>query len=131
DQFPGINDSGLYLAAVATDRRQSCKDLRVSRMLGMCLLEDLEGTCALVHRVQGHTEDVAVAGVLWSQLRRAPQGAERLRLLPATHQEEAKRMVQRRVIRGYCQPLPQNCVAGCIPVLHPVEIRQIHIRWRK
>src|SRR5262245_45485665 len=78
-------------------------------MSRMCLPEDLEGTFALVQRVQGHAEDVTVAGVLWSQLSRAPQGAERFRPLSAAYQEEAKRMVQRRVIGGHRQPLPRTC----------------------
>ena len=40
-------------------------------------------------------------------------------------------MVQRGVIGGHCQPLPQDVLTCLVPPLRPVEIRQIHIRRRK
>jgi hypothetical protein len=78
DQLPGIASDSVELAALTTDCRQSHQQLRVSWMPRLCLLEDLESPRTLVCRVQGHAEDVAVAGVVWAQRSRAPQGAERL-----------------------------------------------------
>ena len=72
----------------------------------MCLLEDLESTRALVRRVQGHAEDVAVVGIIWSQRSRTLQGAERLQMPPSAYQEEAKRMVQGSIVGGHSEPLP-------------------------
>jgi hypothetical protein len=37
-------------------------------------------------------------------------------------------MVQSRIVGGYGEPLPQDTLTFLVPLLSPVEIRQIYIR---
>jgi hypothetical protein len=40
-------------------------------------------------------------------------------------------MVQRGVVGGHGEPLPQDFLTCLVLLLHPVEIRQVHVRRRK